>query len=78
MFTKTDTQTHTHTHTDTHTGCLFHSFSQDVIMAPAWMFLIERIKSTDVIMAPAGMLLIERIKSTDVIGSGRDALNRTY
>ena len=47
-------------------------------MAPAWMFLIERIKSTDVIMAPAWMLLIERIKSTDVIGSGMDALNRTY
>ena len=83
MLTKRDTETEPHTHTDTHTGCLYHSFSQalsvsglqkfqrikntDVIMAPAWMLLIERIKNTDVIMAPAWMLFIERIKNTDVI-----------
>ena len=38
-----------------------------VIMAPAWMLLIERTTNTDVIMAPAWMLLIERTTNTDVI-----------
>ena len=66
MFTKTDTQTHPHTQRHAHRS-FFHSFSQDVIMAPAWMLLIERIKNMDVIMAPSWMLLIERIKNTDVI-----------
>ena len=38
-----------------------------VIMAPAWMLLIERTTNTDVILAPAWMLLIEGTTNTDVI-----------
>ena len=53
MFTKRDTETEPQRLTETRTQIVFITASArpDVIMAPAWMLLIERMKNTDVVMA---------------------------